>query len=121
MSDNAPPSVASLESKLNAALEPSHLDVEDVSGGCGMSFKIIVVSAQFDGVGLLDRQRMIHDAIGYATRSLLNFSPNGFFSKPKHLFTYPPVTDPPRPKDMGIIHALELKCKTPAQWAKTNP
>lgn len=72
----------------SSSLSPSHVSVEDISGGCGTSFAITVVSSAFDGVRLLERHRMIHNELG---------------------------------TDLGDIHALQLKCFTPAQFEATNP
>jgi BolA protein len=56
---------ASIAAKLSAALAPTHLVIEDESarhaaGGAETHFKVLVVSAAFDGVGLLDRHRRVH-------------------------------------------------------------
>ena len=48
---------------MREALKPVHLQVDDTSGGCGASFKIVVVSESFEGLKLLDRQRLVHDAL----------------------------------------------------------
>ena len=44
-------------------LQPSHLTVEDVSDGCGAKFNCVVVSSQFEGKPLLERHRMVHNAL----------------------------------------------------------
>lgn len=41
-----------------------HINVEDTSGGCGASFRVLCVTPSFAGVGLLARQRQIHAALG---------------------------------------------------------
>ena len=40
-----------------------HLEVDDVSAGCGSKFQVVVVSTAFDGVGLLQRQRTVNEAL----------------------------------------------------------
>jgi acid stress-induced BolA-like protein IbaG/YrbA len=40
------------------------LIVKDLSDGCGAKFEIVVVTAQFDSMALLDRQRLVHAALG---------------------------------------------------------
>lgn len=55
--------VSTVEDKLRAAFSPSHLEVSDVSGGCGSSFRVVLVSEAFEGVPLLDRQRQVHSAL----------------------------------------------------------
>ncbi|KAL3625413.1 BolA-like protein 2 [Castilleja foliolosa] len=52
-----------VESTLNSKLNPSHLDVVDTSGGCGASFKVEIVSEQFEGKRLLERHRMVNAAL----------------------------------------------------------
>lgn len=44
----------------------THLVVMDITcgGGCGAKFDILVVSPEFEGVGVLNRQRKVHAALG---------------------------------------------------------
>lgn len=42
---------------------PSAQEVSDVSGGCGTSFKLTVVSTAFEGHRLLARQRLVYTAL----------------------------------------------------------
>jgi len=44
-------------------LPDSHVEVVDTKGS-GDHFEIVVVSDEFEGVPLIDRHRMIHDALG---------------------------------------------------------
>lgn len=53
--------------------------------GCGSKFTALIVSDKFEGVALLERQRMVHAVLE---------------------------------AEMKIIHALSLKCMTPAQAVK---
>ena len=41
-----------------------HLDVKDMSDGCGSKFKIILVSDDFNGVRLIERHRMVNGDSG---------------------------------------------------------
>ena len=59
--------------EIRAALEASasfapvaRCDVVDVTGGgaCGAKFELVLVSAKCEGVGALDRQRLVHAALG---------------------------------------------------------
>jgi stress-induced morphogen len=45
-------------------LSPTKVEVTDISGGCGASFAITVVSPKFANVRLLERHRMIHAVLG---------------------------------------------------------
>lgn len=62
-----------IEAKLTAALSPEHLEVIDDSarhaGHAGANpageshFKVVVVSAAFEGQSRVQRQRMVYDAL----------------------------------------------------------
>ncbi|XP_010422935.1 PREDICTED: protein BOLA2 [Camelina sativa] len=52
-----------VEASLTSKLNPIHLEVIDISGGCGASFEIEVVSEQFEGKRLLERHRMVNAAL----------------------------------------------------------
>lgn len=93
-------------STLKTALEPTYLEVNDNSsdhsshramrerpgGAVESHFACVIVSHKFDGLGYLDRHRMVNTLL------------NDFFSG-----------------ERGNIHALELKTKTPTEWATANP
>lgn len=44
-------------------LEPSELEVQDISGGCGSMYGIEVVSEKFRGLSMLKQQRMVNAAL----------------------------------------------------------
>ncbi|CAF2353970.1 unnamed protein product [Brassica napus] len=52
-----------VEASLTSKLKPIHLEVNDISGGCGSSFEVEVVSEQFEGKRLLERHRMVNAAL----------------------------------------------------------
>jgi len=56
-----------LESRLKALLtashNPTHIQITDVSGGCGSSFDVLIVSEKFEGKNRLDRQRSVNTSI----------------------------------------------------------
>ncbi|KDO31412.1 hypothetical protein SPRG_04027 [Saprolegnia parasitica CBS 223.65] len=54
---------AELSAKLEAALQVTYIQVEDNSDGCGTKFSVIVVSPLFEGMGLLQRQRAVNEAL----------------------------------------------------------
>lgn len=65
--------VAEIEQKLRAALQPTRLEIEDESHkhaghagalGGGGHFNVTIVSAAFTGKSLLQRHRLIYDALG---------------------------------------------------------
>eukprot|EP01137_Pigoraptor_chileana_P001250 Opistho-2@38620 len=49
--------------KLNVAFTPSHLLVEDISGGCGSMYRVEVESANFTGLSLVKQYRLVHDVL----------------------------------------------------------
>ena len=57
--------VASLEKKLisDNELGASHVELTDTSGGCGASFMALVVSEKFQGLKLLQRHRLVNQAL----------------------------------------------------------
>ena len=52
-----------MSDSLRAALEASHVEVEDISGGCGSMYQVLVVSPKFEGVGMVNCHRMVHDTL----------------------------------------------------------
>ena len=83
-----------LYERITAALAPAHLELENeshkhsVPPGSESHFKVFIVSPAFEGVPLIQRHRLVHDAVkgGSGTAEL-------------------------------PIHALSVSAKTPAQWA----
>ncbi|MBX3019610.1 MAG: BolA family transcriptional regulator [Bdellovibrionaceae bacterium] len=54
-----------IEAKVRAAFQPSHLELENEShthhrGGDETHFRLVVVSAAFEGVSRVDRQRRVY-------------------------------------------------------------
>ena len=60
---------STIESKLRSALSPLHLEVvneshlHSVPPGSESHFKVIVVSAQFEGRSLLEQQRLVNQVL----------------------------------------------------------
>lgn len=54
-------SVESVQSTIESQLRCQVCQVVDVSGGCGNSFQVTVVSEEFEGVPLLQRHRKINE------------------------------------------------------------
>jgi stress-induced morphogen len=63
-------SVEEFEKILKERLECTHVQVFDESGGCGSSFKIIVVSKLFEGKKLLERQRLVNEKISEEMKNI---------------------------------------------------
>lgn len=61
MSEASTSKAESLQAKLlGCDLQPEHVSVVDTSDGCGDKFEAIIVSAKFDGMALLERQRAVN-------------------------------------------------------------
>ncbi|KAL1962958.1 hypothetical protein VTN77DRAFT_8804 [Rasamsonia byssochlamydoides] len=52
-----------LKSKLESQLEAQHVEIEDLSGGCGQSFQAIIVSPQFEKKTMLARHRLVNSVL----------------------------------------------------------
>lgn len=61
---------AGVTEKLAAAFAPTHLVVEDTSGGCGAKFEVLIVSPAFEGVALLERHRRVNAALSEELKSM---------------------------------------------------
>jgi len=59
-----------LTKKLTEKFAPVYLSVVDESDGCGSKFTVVVVSASFDGVGLLQRQRAVNDCLAEEMKTI---------------------------------------------------
>ncbi|KAK8050465.1 BolA domain-containing protein [Apiospora phragmitis] len=53
----------SLKSALTERLNAIHVEVTDMSGGCGQSFTTLIVSPQFAGLNSLKRHRTVNAAL----------------------------------------------------------
>ncbi|KAK2784614.1 hypothetical protein FQN53_008332 [Emmonsiellopsis sp. PD_33] len=56
-------SAASLKDTLIAKLDAQHVEIEDMSGGCGQAFQAIIVSPQFDKKNMLARHRLVNSVL----------------------------------------------------------
>ena len=52
-----------IETKLRDIVAATHVEVEDISGGCGSMYKIFVVSPEFEGLALVKQHRLVQKAI----------------------------------------------------------
>ena len=85
-----------VEAKLRENLTPQHLEVvneshmHSVAKGSETHFKVVIVSAQFEGVSAVKRHQLVYGALG-------------------ELMT--------KKTSQGGIHALAITSRTPAEWA----
>ncbi|KAI0829386.1 bola-like protein [Trametes gibbosa] len=52
-----------IHEKLTEKFKPSELHVEDVSGGCGTFYQIIIASDEFKGLPLVKQQRLVNQTL----------------------------------------------------------
>lgn len=67
-----------LEEKLTEKLSATYVKAIDESDGCGGKFKVIVVSEQFAGKGLLQRHRLVNTALAEELKSIHAFSQTNY-------------------------------------------
>nr|CDJ92857.1 BolA protein domain containing protein [Haemonchus contortus] len=56
-------SEADVLERVSEKLKPSHLEVKDLSDGCGAKFLIVVVSDAFVGKRVIECHRLVQDSI----------------------------------------------------------
>jgi BolA protein len=90
-----------IQTKLTQALQPEHLDVENesrmhnVPAGSETHFKVLVVSAAFEGKGLVDRHRQVNQILaeelksGVHALSIRALTPSQWRSEGAESFTSP--------------------------------
>ncbi|CAG9991427.1 unnamed protein product [Clonostachys byssicola] len=54
---------ASLREIITERLQATHVEVTDMSGGCGQAFTTLIVSPQFQGLNSLKRHRLVNGAL----------------------------------------------------------
>lgn len=59
-------------------LEAQLVHVEDMSGGCGLAFAVVIVSPLFQGKNKLMRHRMVNNALKDEIKSIHAFTQKGF-------------------------------------------
>ncbi|KAK2626286.1 hypothetical protein QTJ16_004548 [Diplocarpon rosae] len=63
MADELCVTEAGLKAKLTASLGATHVEIEDMSGGCGQAYSAIIVSPQFEKKTTLARHRLVNTAL----------------------------------------------------------
>ncbi|KAI5119574.1 hypothetical protein M0805_006459 [Coniferiporia weirii] len=58
-----PVTLESIENTLREAIPISHLEITDVSNGCGENYDVFIVSEAFEGKMTLARHRMVNDLL----------------------------------------------------------
>ena len=52
-----------LDQAIRSRLSASHVEIEDISGGCGQAYEVIIVSSEFAGKRTLQRHKMVNAAL----------------------------------------------------------
>ncbi|KAL2865562.1 BolA family protein [Aspergillus lucknowensis] len=52
-----------LRGKLVEQLQAEHVEIEDLSGGCGQAFQAVIVSPQFEKKTMLARHRLVNSVL----------------------------------------------------------
>lgn len=59
-----------LQDKLQKELNPIHVEVVDLSDGCGGKFSILIVSEKFEGKPLLAQHRMVNNCLAEELKTI---------------------------------------------------
>ncbi|KAL9000838.1 MAG: hypothetical protein Q9169_000592 [Polycauliona sp. 2 TL-2023] len=70
--------VSSLEQTLKDKLGAEHVDIEDMSGGCGQAFNARIVSRQFEAKNTLARHRLVNSALKTEIAAIHAWTPKCF-------------------------------------------
>ncbi|KAL8867623.1 MAG: hypothetical protein Q9174_005540 [Haloplaca sp. 1 TL-2023] len=65
----------SLSATLKSKLSAIHVEVHDMSGGCGQAFNAIIVSPEFEKKTLLQRHRLVNAALKEEIASIHAWTP----------------------------------------------
>lgn len=52
-----------LDLAIRSRLNASHVDIEDISGGCGQAYEVVIVSPDFAGKRTLQRHKLVNAAL----------------------------------------------------------
>lgn len=61
--------------KASDALKPVHVDIQDISGGCGNSFAALIVSDEFKGKSALQRHRLVNGVLKEEIKAIHAWTP----------------------------------------------
>lgn len=75
MSSSPTYTVDYLSGKIQKELQAEHVDIEDLSNcGCGMKFDAVIVSPQFEGKPILQRQRLVNQTLAEEMKHIHAFT-----------------------------------------------
>lgn len=59
----------------SSSLSPTHVDIQDISGGCGASFAAMIVSDEFKGKSALQRHRLVNGLLKDEIKAIHAWTP----------------------------------------------
>lgn len=63
------------ETLRQSSLNPAHVEIQDISGGCGASFAAVIVSDEFQGKGALQRHRLVNGILKEEIKAVHAWTP----------------------------------------------
>ncbi|ORY85723.1 bola protein [Protomyces lactucae-debilis] len=48
-----------LDTAIRSRLAATHVEIEDISGGCGQAYEVVIVSGKFEGLRTLQRHKLV--------------------------------------------------------------
>lgn len=69
------PASLSATLKSSSSLNPIHIDIQDISGGCGASFAAVIVSDEFKGKSALQRHRLVNGLLKEEIKAIHAWTP----------------------------------------------
>jgi len=67
-----------LSAKISHKLEAEHVDIQDLSGGCGQMYEAIIVSPQFTKKTTLMRHRLVNNSLKEEIAAIHAWTPKCF-------------------------------------------
>lgn len=52
-----------LDLAIRSRLKATHVEIEDISGGCGQAYEVVIVSPEFAGKRTLQRHKLVNTAL----------------------------------------------------------
>lgn len=52
-----------LDLAIRSRLSATHVEIEDISGGCGQAYEVVIVSPEFAGKRTLQRHKLVNAAL----------------------------------------------------------
>jgi len=78
MAENSGVTASDIEEKLKTTLEATHVEIEDMSGGCGQMFNATIVSPQFAKKMTLARHRLVNGVLKEEIAKIHAWTPKCF-------------------------------------------